>query len=103
SRRPDEPMSRNTFIRALRDYMNLPTTAHGFRHLASTTLNAHGYNRDWIEMQLAHWNEGSRGAYNKAQWLPERRRMMQGYADWLGNLRTSEASNVVTLRPTGTQ
>jgi integrase len=55
----------------------LPTTAHGFRHLASTALNSQGYNRDWIEMQLAHWNEGVRGAYNKAQWLPERRAMMQ--------------------------
>lgn len=98
SRRPDEPMSRNTFIRALRDYMGLPTTAHGFRHLASTTLNAQGYNRDWIEMQLAHWDEGSRGAYNKAQWLPERRRMMQGYADWLDRLRDSGRANVVQLQ-----
>lgn len=98
SRRPDEPMSRNTFIRALRDHMGLPTTAHGFRHLASTTLNSQGYNRDWIEMQLAHWAEGVRGAYNKAQWLPERRKMMQGYADWLDRLRNSDGSNVIELR-----
>ena len=98
SLRPDEAMSRSTFIRALRDYMKLPTTAHGFRHLASTTLNAQGYNRDWIEMQLAHWNEGSRGAYNKAQWLPERRRMMQGYADWLDRLRTADTANIVQMR-----
>lgn len=96
-RRPAEPMARNTFIRALRDYMKLPTTAHGFRHLASTTLNSQGYNRDWIEMQLAHWNEGVRGAYNKAQWLPERRAMMQGYADWLDRLRADQ-DNVVPLR-----
>jgi len=97
ARRPSEPMSRNTFIRALRDYMGLPTTAHGFRHLASTTLNTQGYNRDYIEMQLAHWSEGVRGAYNKAQWLPERRLMMQGYADWLDRLRDS-GNNVVAFR-----
>ncbi|MDR7134528.1 integrase [Lysobacter niastensis] len=97
ARREGEAMSRNTFIRALRDYMGLPTTAHGFRHLASTTLNSQGYNRDWIEMQLAHWNEGVRGAYNKAQWLPERRAMMQAYADWLDRLR-EEQSNVVPLK-----
>lgn len=87
ARKRDEPMNRNTFIRALRDYMSIPTTAHGFRHLASTTLNGQGFNRDWIEMQLAHWNEGARGSYNKAQWLPERREMMQSYADWLDRLR----------------
>lgn len=97
STRKGEAMSRNTFLRALRDYMGLPTTAHGFRHLASTTLNAQGYNRDWIESQLAHWNEGVRGAYNKAQWLPERRTMMQGYADWLGRLR-DPASNIVPMK-----
>jgi integrase len=97
ARRPDEPMSRNTFIRALRDYMELPTTAHGFRHLASTTLNTHGFNRDWIEMQLAHWNEGVRGAYNKAQWLPERRTMMQAYADWIDQLRDRTNNNVLTF------
>jgi integrase len=97
ARRPAEPMNRNTFIRALRDYMGLPTTAHGFRHLASTTLNSHGFNRDWIEMQLAHWNEGVRGAYNKAQWLPERRRMMQSYADWLDQLHAQD-DNVLVFR-----
>lgn len=91
-RRPDEPMARNTLLRALSDHMKLPTTAHGFRHLASTTLNSQGYNRDWIEMQLAHWKEDTRGAYNKAQWLPERRKMMQAYADWLDRLR-SEPDN----------
>lgn len=96
-RRPDEPMARNTFIRALRDRMGLPTTAHGFRHLASTTLNSQGYNRDWIEMQLAHWQEGARGAYNKATYLPERRKMMQAYADWLDRLRTDQ-DNVVSIR-----
>lgn len=95
--RPNEPMSRNTFIRALRDYMGLPTTAHGFRHLASTTLNSQGFNPDWIELQLAHWKEGVRGAYNKAQWLPERRRMMQAYADWLNRVRVAE-SNVILFR-----
>jgi integrase len=96
-RRPKEPMARNTLLRALSDHMKLPTTAHGFRHLASTTLNSQGYNRDWIEMQLAHWKEDTRGAYNKAQWLPERRKMMQAYADWLDRLR-QDPHNVVSIR-----
>lgn len=97
TRRRDTPMARNVFIRALRDYMEVPTTAHGFRHLASTTLNGQGWNRDWIEMQLAHWQEDARGAYNKAAWLPERRRMMQHWSDWLDRVRTP-ADNVVELR-----
>jgi integrase len=92
-----KPMSRSAFIRALRDYMKVPTTAHGFRHLASTTLNSQGINPDWIELQLAHWREDTRGAYNKAAWLPERRRMMQHWADWLERVR-APADNVVTLR-----
>lgn len=97
SQKPTEPMARNTMLRALRNYMGLPTTAHGFRHLASTTLNSQGFNRDWIEMQLAHWQESTRGAYNKAQWLPERRRMMQAYADWLDRLR-QDPDNVLQFK-----
>lgn len=57
---------------------------HGFRTTASTTLNELGYNRDWIERQLAHVEENKvRGTYNKAQYLEGRTKMMQDYADWL--------------------
>ena len=63
---------------------------HGFRAMASTYLNEQGYNRDWIERQLAHGERNSiRAAYNYAEYLPERRRMMQEWADYLDGLRAS--------------
>jgi integrase len=57
---------------------------HGFRITASTTLNELGWNRDWVERQLAH-TEGNkvRKAYNQAEYLEGRTEMMQAYADWL--------------------
>ena len=54
-------------------------TGHGFRHLASTTLNEMGYNPDVIEKQLAHIDGTTRGVYNKAEYLDERTKLMQ---DW---------------------
>lgn len=61
---------------------------HGFRHTASTLLNELGYNRDWIEKQLAHSSENTvRGIYNHAEYLPERRKMLQEYADYLDTLK----------------
>ncbi len=57
---------------------------HGFRSLFSTVLNEHGFNRDAIERQLAHMERnGVRAAYNRAEYLDERRRMMQWWADFL--------------------
>jgi integrase len=62
---------------------------HGFRSLASTQLNEQGYDRDWIETQLAHAERDEvRGAYNHAKYLPQRRKMMQAWADYLECLRT---------------
>lgn len=47
-------------------------------------LNENGFNSDWIERQLAHTEQNSvRAAYNHAQYLPERRRMMQWWGDYL--------------------
>lgn len=61
---------------------------HGFRSMASTMLNELGYNADWIERQLAHVPRNLiRGIYNRAEYLPERRRMMQEWADYLDGLR----------------
>ena len=61
---------------------------HGFRSMASTLLNELGYNADWIERQLAHIPQGQvRGIYNRAEYLPERRRMMNEWADYLDGLR----------------
>ena len=65
---------------------------HGFRGMASTLLNECGkYRHDVIEAQLAHGERNKvRGAYNHAEYLPERRAMMQEWADWLDRLRTGE-------------
>lgn len=61
---------------------------HGFRGMASTVLNELGYNRDWIERQLAHVERnGVRASYNHAEYLPERRKMMQDWSDYLDELR----------------
>lgn len=79
-------MSENTLNVALRTlgYSKRQMTAHGFRSMASTLLNEQGYNRDAIERQLAHGERDSiRAAYNSAEYLPERRKMMQEWADYL--------------------
>lgn len=56
--------------------------------MASTLLNELGYNRDWIERQLAHSERDSvRAAYNYAEYLPERRKMMQEWSDYLIELK----------------
>lgn len=86
----DTPMNRISLVRALRaaGYSKEEMTQHGFRAMASTMLNELGYNRDWIERQLAHGDRnGVRAAYNYAEYLPERRRMMQEWADYLSELK----------------
>jgi integrase len=80
------PISDAALSAALR-YLGWPKERicpHGFRAMASTALNERGCNPDWIERQLAHQERsGSRAAYNHADWLPERARMMQEWADLL--------------------
>lgn len=59
-------------------------TGHGFRSLASTILHENNFSSDWIERQLAHEDEDKiRAAYNRAEHLAERRKMMQWWADYL--------------------
>lgn len=85
------PMSENTLNAALRrlGYSGDDMTAHGFRSTASTLLNEQGWHPDLIELQLAHAERNKvRGAYNKAQRIEERRRMMQAWADYLDGLRS---------------
>jgi integrase len=66
-------------------------TAHGFRSMASTLLHEKGYAPDWIERQLAHKEPNAvREAYNAAQHLTERRRMMQEWADYLDTLKSAK-------------
>ena len=85
------PMSENTVNAALRrlGYAKDEMTGHGFRSMASTLLNEQGWHRDAIERQLAHAERNAvRAAYNFAEHLPERRKMMQAWADYLDALRT---------------
>ena len=86
----DRPMSDNAILAALRSmgYTGDMMTGHGFRSMASTLLNEQGWNRDAIERQLAHAERDEiRAAYNYAQHLPERKKMMQAWADYLDSLR----------------
>jgi len=83
--KPAAFMSENTMLYALyRMGYHSRTTAHGFRSTASTILNEHGFRAEVIERQLAHTERNTvRAAYNHAQYLPERRKMMQWWADYL--------------------
>ena len=80
-----KPMSDAALVVAMRamGYEQNEVSAHGFRHTASTMLNGSGlWSADAIERQLAHVEANKiRGTYNMAQYLDERRRMMQWWAD----------------------
>jgi integrase len=94
-----KPMSEGTLSKALAamGYAGA-MTAHGFRSIASTLLNEQGWSPDAIERQLAHMpRDAVRASYNRAQYLDERRRMMQAWADYLDGLRVG---NVVNLKRT---
>jgi integrase len=101
-RTPDRPMSENTVNAALRrlGYERDEMTGHGFRSMASTLLNENAWNRDAIERQLAHGERDAvRAAYNYAEFLPERRKMMQWWADYLDNL--AKGADVIPIRKGG--
>ena len=85
-------MSNNTMLFALyRLGFHGRTTTHGFRRLFSTEANEHGFDEDWIERQLAHDERNRvRGAYNAAQYLPQRRKMLQWWANELDTLQRDE-------------
>jgi integrase len=88
-RNPGKPVSNNTMLFALyRLGYKGKMTGHGFRAVASTFLNEAGFRSDVIERQLAHCERNSvRGAYNRAEYLVERKDMMQAWADHLDRLR----------------
>lgn len=79
------PMSENAVLYLLhRIGYKGRMTGHGFRSVASTWANSHGYNVDAIERQLAHVPENRvRSAYNRAAYLSERQQLLQDWADWL--------------------
>ncbi len=97
-RDPRNPMSEAAIGAALRGmgYDSDVMTAHGFRSMASTLLNEEGWNRDWIERQLAHADPTVRGDYNYAEFLPGRREMMQAWADLLDQLR--DGAKVIPIK-----
>ena len=88
------PMSENTVNAALRrlGYDKSQMTGHGFRSIATTLLTEQGWTRDAIERQMAHAERDSvRAAYNRAEHLPERRQMMQAWANYLDGLKAGAA------------
>lgn len=102
SRNDGRPMSDNTLRVALRTlgYSNDDMCPHGFRTIASTLLNEQGWSPDAIERQLSHMPKDQvRAAYNRAQYLDERRKMMQSWADYLDGLRSD--ANVIPFTRVG--
>ncbi|MBA0191645.1 tyrosine-type recombinase/integrase [Pectobacterium carotovorum] len=73
-------------------------TGHGFRHTMSTILHEQGYNTAWIELQLAHVDKNTiRGTYNHAQYLEQRRGMLQWYGDFVDGLEHGDVKKVVVM------
>lgn len=92
-RTPSRAISDGTLNAALRrlGFTIEEMTAHGFRSMASTSLHEQGWASDVIERQLSHQERNSvKAAYNHAEHLPERRKMMQAWADHLDGLKAGE-------------
>lgn len=84
---PKEPISDGAILGLIKrlGFANR-ASGHGFRHQFSTVLNEKGFNQDWIEKQLNHETGSVRAVYNHAQYLEQRRDMMQWYADYIDTL-----------------
>lgn len=100
SNRKRPHMSRATINRAI-DYMvpdnPEPITGHDFRATASTNLHEMGWKDEVVEMQLSHKDKDrTRSTYNHAKYLPERREMMQAWANWLDDVEEEALQNVGT-------
>ena len=72
---------------------------HGFRGVASTILNEQGqFNGDWIERQLAHMEgNATRAAYNKAEWMPQRRKMLTWWSNYLEDAKAEKKTKLGIL------
>jgi integrase len=90
-----KPMSENTIIYAIyRMGYRSRATGHGFRATASTILNEQGWKADVIERQLAHVERNKvRAAYHRSEYLADRKKMMQSWADYLDGLK--QGTNVI--------
>lgn len=104
-RNPKECMTATTLNRALERMGfngkgSIGFSAHGFRATASTLLNEMGYRSDVIERQLAHSERNKvRASYNHAEYMEERRSMMQDWADFLEDPMRNKGKGIgVTTR-----
>jgi integrase len=100
-RNPAVPMSNNTMLFALyRLGYKGRMSGHGFRAVASSILNESGlWSVDAIERQLAHCERNAvRGAYNRAEYLPERKRMLQWWADYVDSIANESKVIVGSLK-----
>lgn len=100
-RSKDRPMSDATLTNALRrmGYTGEEMTVHGFRHMASTLLHEEGFPSHLIEKQLSHGDRNRiRAVYNHAEYLPERRKMMQAWADYLDQLASGKENKIIPLQ-----
>ncbi len=78
----DGEMIGKTTLNTALDNLDIDFTMHSLRATASTIANENGFNQDWVELQLAHVSDNkTRASYNHAQWLNDRRIMMQWWAD----------------------
>lgn len=92
----ERPISENTLNDAIRKRLGFQATSHGFRATASTILNEDGFRPDAIERQLAHAERNKvRAAYHRTEYLEERTKMMQAWADYLDALKVE---NVVPFK-----
>lgn len=98
---PSRMMSENAMLYAMyRMGFRGKATVHGFRATGSTILNECGYNPDAIEKQLAHAERNKiRAAYHRSEYMDERRKIMQTWADYLDALRTG--AKIVPIRAAG--
>jgi len=94
-----EPISHSTLNQAIRslDFGIRDFVIHDFRRTASTQLHEAGFNSDWVEKALAHEQKGVRGVYNRAEYLAQRREMLQWWADFV-DAQIEEGRKVVIGR-----
>lgn len=95
----NKPIAKSTLNVAVRtmDHDIQDFVIHDFRRTASTHLHEAGFNSDWIEKALAHETKGIRGVYNRAQYMEQRREMLQWWADFV-NAQIEEGRKVVIGR-----
>jgi len=97
--RHNKPFSDVAIIKAVKRLSDGKATPHGFRHTASTILNEKGFARHVIDKQMSHTDRNKLNAvYNKAEYLEERKNLMQSWANYLSNEAAKSSVAVKTLK-----